>query len=168
VEILFGELDSKMAKSLIINSKQSEIDIDRAESLTFNSRNDQIHIEEIASLQGEYRFSSIQVEMLTNQLRVDQNYGDLRIDNVDEGFDSLELTMKKSDATLLVDEFTPFNFSVYLKDGETFSSVPDLITLKRDEEIDDERQMEGYWKEPHPTRRVTVRGESAVINIAKK
>ncbi|MEO0483615.1 MAG: hypothetical protein AAF138_08300, partial [Planctomycetota bacterium] len=44
------------------------------------------------------------------------------------------------------------NFSVSLTNGDTFSSVPDLITMKKDEEVGKERQMEGYWKEPHPSR----------------
>ena len=70
--------------------------------------------------------------------------------------------------TLIIDESTPFSFSVYLKDGKTFSSVPELVTLKRDEQIGEERQIEGYRKVPHPTRKVTVKGESAVVNIAKK
>jgi len=87
---------------------------------------------------------------------------------MDPNFEGADLRLKKSDATIIIDEFTAFNFSVYLEDGESFSSVPDLITMKRDEQIGNERQMEGFWKEPHPSRLVTVRGESAVVNIAKK
>jgi len=168
VEIFFGEIDSKKAKNLNIKSKNSEIEIEEAEILSFSSQNDEIHLGRISELSGEFRFSKTNVELLMRTLRIDQDYGDLRISLMDPNFEGADLRLKKSDATIIIDEFTAFNFSVYLEDGESFSSVPDLITMKRDEQIGNERQMEGFWKEPHPSRLVTVRGESAVVNIAKK
>lgn len=168
VEVFFGEIDSKKAQDLTIKSKNSEIEFEEAGSLNFHSQNDEIHIEQVGDLKGDFRFSKTRVDLLTGKLRIDQDYGDLNIKSMDPNFVSVDLRLKKSDVTLIIDEFTPFNFSIYLEDGETFSSVPDLITMKRDEQIGNERQMEGYWKEPHPTRMVSVRGESSVVNVAKK
>jgi hypothetical protein len=168
VEVYFGEIDSKKAQDLTIKSKNSEIEFEDAQKLNFHSQNDEIHLEQVGELRGDFRFSKTRVDLLRSTLIIDQDYGDLRIKSVGPNFDSVDLTLKKSDATLIIDEDTPFNFSVFLTNGKTFSSVPELVTLKRDEQIGDERQMEGYWKEPHPTRKVTVKGESSVVNIAKK
>ncbi len=168
VEVYFGELDSKNAEDIRIKSKHSEIELEEAGKVTFQSQNDEIHIGEVSEVRGSFRFSQMRIDQLKGKINIDQEYGDLRIKSLDPNFDSVDLRMKKGDVTLIVDENTPFNFSVYLKDGETFSSVPDLVTLKRDEQIGAERQMDGYWKAPHPTRKVSVRGESSVVNIAKK
>lgn len=168
VEIFFGELDSKSAENLRVKSKHSEIDIEEAGKLVFHSQNDEIHIENVQELRGDFRFSQTQIDNLVGSLNLDQDYGDLRVKSMHPQFESAEIRLKKGDVTLIVDESTPFNFSVYLRDGETFSSVPDLVTLKRDEQVGDERQMEGFWKAPHPTRKISIRGESSVVNIAKK
>ncbi|MCZ4407228.1 hypothetical protein O3Q51_00300 [Cryomorphaceae bacterium 1068] len=168
VEIYFGEIDSKLAQDLTIKSKNSEIEFEEAGKLFFHSQNDEIHIEKVGELGGDFRFTKTRVDVLTKNLNIEQDYGDLRVSSMDPNFVGVDLRLKKSDVTLIIDESTPFNFSVYLTDGETFSSVPELVTLKRDEQIGDERQMEGFWKAPHPSRKVTVKGESAVVNIAKK
>ncbi|MCH2214308.1 MAG: hypothetical protein MK086_03970 [Flavobacteriales bacterium] len=168
VEVLFGELDSKELKNILLFSKKSKIDIRTAENLNINSQNDNFHIEEVSKLTGNSRFTNLRVDRLTSELRLDQDYGEVRIEEVDESFELVQLDMLRSDATLHMDETTSFKFSVSLTNGETFSSVPDLITMKKDEEVGKERQMEGFWKEPHPSRKVIVKGESAVLNIAKR
>lgn len=168
IEVFFGEIDSKKAADLTIKSKNSEIEFEEADRLVFHSQNDEIHIESVGELSGDFRFSKTRVELLRRSLSANQEYGDLKIKEMPPTFESVDLRMKKSDATLIIDASTAFHFSVYLANGKAFSSVPELITMIRDEQIGDERQMEGYWKSAHPTRKVTIKGESSVINIAKK
>jgi hypothetical protein len=130
-----------------------EIDSKKAADLTIKSKNSDIEFEVAEKLHFHSQNDENHVETL-GELSGDFRFSKTRID-----------VLLKS---IRIDEDTAFNFSVYLMNGKTFLSVPDLVTLKRDEEIGDERQIEGYWKEPHPTRKVMVKGESSVVNSAKK
>ncbi len=168
VKLQFGNMESKSAKDLTIDSRNSDIDLESAENLKIISQNDTWNLGKIRSVNGEFRFSNARLDEVSGNLMIKQHYGDLRLDLLSREFETADIQMKRSDVTIVVEETTSFNFSVYLMDGETFSSVPELVTLERDQQVGDERQMEGYWKAPHPQRKLNVRGESAVVKLAKK
>jgi len=168
VEVYFAEMESDKADDLTVNSRNSEIILREAENLVVDSKNDEWQLGRIRSIKGTFSFTSAKVDFLEQDAGLHQDYGDLRIEHLGPDFKDIVLTMKKSDVSILVDEQTEFNFSVYLKNGETFSSVPSLVTLERDQQVGDERQMEGYWKAQNYNRNLTIRGESAVVKLGKR
>jgi hypothetical protein len=166
LDLEFAEIRISSTQKLNIKSRSSELHIDRATLLEFDSRNDELYLGEIDALNGIFHFTTTEIKKLNTTADIIQNYGSLSARSLDKEFRNIRITPKKSEITLEVSEFIPFNFSVHLTNGEQFASVPELITIKRDDTVGDERQIDGFWKN-ESKRTIFIKGQNSVVKIAK-
>lgn len=167
INLVFAEMYARETARLKIVSRSSKFYIDKAERLDFDSKNDELHIKEIKELNGNLHFTTSDIDLLTGRVDLTQNYGSLNIDLLKETFNTVRIKPKKSDVSIKIPESVSFDFSVYLTNGLEFSSVPQLLTITRDEDVGAERQIEGYWKAKNSSRTITIHGESSQIRLAK-
>lgn len=167
ITLEFSEFRSKTAKQLSVYSRSSKIYIDNAEKLDFDSKNDEIYLGTIPEINGNFHFSTCEINSLTFYADIHQSYGSLTIKDLKESFSNVKIAPRKSDVVIYTDEMMSYDFSVYLKNGEEFASVPSLISITKDEKLEDGRLIEGVWGTEGSEKKIVIQGENSVVKIAK-
>jgi len=167
VTLEFAELRTRSANEISIFSRSSEIYVDNANTLTFDSRNDELFLGKVNKLNGDMYFSNCEVTLLEDAVDVNQSYGSFTVKELAETFSIIKVSPKKSEVVFYTSETMNYNFSVYLKNGEEFASVPEQIEITADERLEDGRLIEGSWGKPNPNQKIVIQGENAIVKIAK-
>jgi len=167
VTLEFAELRTRSAENLSLFSRSSEIYIDEANSLILDSRNDDVFLGSIDRLEGVMHFSTCEVATLKDALDFRQAYGSLTVKELADSFTNVKVAPRRSEVVFYTDANLSYNFSIYLKNGEEFASVPEQIEITKDERLEDGRLIEGFWGSENPSKKLVVQGESAIVKIAK-
>jgi len=167
ISLEFAELRTRIAKNLSLISRSSEIFIDNANSLSLDSRNDELYLGNIDRIDGTMHFSSCEISLLKVSADLRQSYGSLNVKELAETFTTIKIAPKKSEVVFYTDAAMNYDFSVYLKSGEEFASVPEQIEITKDEELEDGRLIEGSWGKSNPAQKLVIQGESSIVKIAK-
>lgn len=168
LKLLFAELHADEIPNLNIESKSSKLYIKKAGVLSFDSRNDELYLDEVTMLLGQFHFTSTDVKMVKRSIDITQSYGDLNVKSLSSEYESVIIKPRRSKITLRLDAEVPTNFYVYLTNGERFASVPELITITSDEDLEELRKIEGYWGGAGSVKSIRIEGEKSVIELAKQ
>jgi len=167
ITLEFAELRTRSAEDISVFSRSSEIFIDNGKSIILDSRNDELYLGNIDRIDGTMHFSTCEVASLNYTADLRQAYGSLTVKHLAETFTNIKVAPRKSEVIFYTDVNLNYNFSIYLKNGEEFASVPELIHITRDEKLEDGRLIEGSWGSSNPAQKLVVQGESAIVKIAK-
>ncbi len=83
----FGEIDD-----LVLDSKYTVVNIEKSSSVSADSKYDTFDFDEVESITAETKYSHFKIGELTKSLRIDAGYGGIRIDEVANGFESINIT----------------------------------------------------------------------------
>lgn len=112
-DIKYANVDIVKSKALVVLSKYSKISVDVASSIVVDSKYDTYTIGNIANLVGESGYTTYRIKRLDKKLDIITRYGDVRIEDVSNGFESI--SFQGSYASL----YAPIASSVsYNFDGE--------------------------------------------------
>jgi hypothetical protein len=121
------------AEDLYIKSTSSEIEIDRVDVIQINSRNDEIVIEEVGQITGQSALSDVEIRLLMVSIDLNSKLGELRIREVGEEVELLNLNGNSTDYQI---DFSPFfagGFEVEVSENKEFSFYkPDIKVEKND------------------------------------
>jgi len=87
INLSYGEIDITESGDLNIVSSSSRINIVNAVNLKIDSRRDKYFIGEISGIEGEGYFTDLNIETLVTSAGLKTKYGDLRLENIEPGFD---------------------------------------------------------------------------------
>ncbi|MBL6446120.1 DUF4097 family beta strand repeat protein [Fulvivirga sp. 29W222] len=84
-----------------IKSSSSEVTIKEANKISLDSRGDQrFNIDKVSILEGKATFSKIELQEMEKTLKLDMNYGELRVKSIPFSFNKIDLSGKYTDITL--------------------------------------------------------------------
>ena len=83
----FGEIDD-----ITLDSKYTVVNIDKSSSISADSKYDTFDFDEVESITAETKYSHFKIGELSKNLRIDAGYGGIRIDEVANGFESINIT----------------------------------------------------------------------------
>lgn len=90
VEIKYGKLNIAKAKAIVLLSRYSKIAIDQASSIVSESKYDAYSIGTVANFVGEGDYTNYRFDELTKKLDLTVKYGDVKVDKVPAGFESIK------------------------------------------------------------------------------
>jgi len=85
-----GELSVDECQALILDSRYSKIHIDNISSVVADSKYDKLEIDEINNLVLDAGYTNINIGSLYKKLKFDGAYGSMAVENIPEGFESIE------------------------------------------------------------------------------
>ncbi len=91
------EMDLGHAEDMTVESKSSTYRIAKAGVLKMDSRRDRFYVEEVSSVTGKSSFSYLTLRGLTHFIRIDTEYGELRVKGIDPGSAAIEVNSKYTD-----------------------------------------------------------------------
>jgi len=89
VEIKYGNLKVDKARAIVILSKYSKVNIDKVNSLVVDSKYDDYTLGSLANIVGESGYTNISINDLSKKLNLTTKYGDVKISNVADNFESI-------------------------------------------------------------------------------
>ncbi len=112
-----GNLKIDQSQALLINSKYSKIRLGETSSVVGESRYDNIRISKINNLVLDAGYSDIVVETLYKKLQFEGAYGALTIEEIPEGFESIETDTRYIGVKLGIAENASYRLDARLSYG---------------------------------------------------
>jgi len=91
-EVKYSKIFIGEAQSIQAESKYSGLNIKRMGELVLESKYDGLNVDEIATLKANSKYTNYSIEKLQKSLVLDTQYGSVRISDVAENFDNIEVT----------------------------------------------------------------------------
>ncbi len=91
-EIKYSKLFIGEAGTVQAETKYSGLNIEEADELDLESKYDGVNIEEIKSLRANSKYTNYDIEELKQRLLLDTQYGSVRVEEVGENFEHIEIT----------------------------------------------------------------------------
>ena len=112
-DIKYANLDIVKGTAMVVLSKYSKIGVSQVSSMVVESKYDTYTIGTIANIVGESGYTTYRVRKLGKKLDIRTRYGDVRIDEVDDGFESIAFVGNYASLYAPISSNVSYNF-----DGE--------------------------------------------------
>lgn len=130
------DMDINSAKELDLDSKSSTYNIGEIGVMNLQSRRDKFFIDELASISGETSFSYLTVKRFSKSMRLNTDYGELKIKDVENEFNIVDINSKFSDITLELQDKLSCDIEVEYTESTTLE-VPESLKEKKTSVIDE-------------------------------
>lgn len=118
-EIKYAKLNISKAKAIVILSRGSKVAIDQVNSVVTESRYDTYSIGAISNFVGEGDYTTFRIEELTKKLDLTVKYGDVKVDKIPAGFESIKFNGGYSGIYLGIDPTA----SYYLTGDSSYGDI---------------------------------------------
>jgi hypothetical protein len=92
VEVSYSTMNFGGTDDLILESKYTVVNLGEASSVQADSKYDTFNFEEIESLKANTKYTHIKIDELSRSLDVDAGYGGIRVNEVAENFEFIDIT----------------------------------------------------------------------------
>jgi hypothetical protein len=99
-----GSLDITKSQALLVDSKYSKLAIGETSSVVGESKYDNLRIENINNLVLNNGYTETNIGVLSKKLKYEGSYGSFTVDQVKEGFESIEVETRYMGVKLGIDE----------------------------------------------------------------
>jgi hypothetical protein len=113
-----GDFAINKGKALLLDSKYSKVQIEEASSLVGQTKYDNIRIQKINNLVLDAGYSDINVGELSKKLKFNGGYGNLSVERIPKGFESLESDSRYIGVKLGIDGDASYRLDARLSYGD--------------------------------------------------
>lgn len=104
VNVSYSTMNFGGTDDLNLESKYTVINLGEASSVTAESKYDTFNFEEIESLTANTKYTHIKIEELSKSLNIDAGYGGIRVDEVGDNFESIDISNSYGEISLGLDD----------------------------------------------------------------
>lgn len=106
VNVSYSTMNFGSADDLQLESRYTVINLGEASSVNVDSKYDTFNFEEIESLTAKTKYTHIKIEELSKSLNIDAGYGGVRVDEVGDNFESIDISNSYGEISLGLDELS--------------------------------------------------------------
>ncbi|GAB4279862.1 MAG: hypothetical protein Kow0068_03920 [Marinilabiliales bacterium] len=125
----FSKLNIAKSKAIVIVSKYSELNLSELVSAVIESAFDNYNIDNISSVVFNSKYSDMTISKLSQRASFDSKFGNIKLENIVSGFDSIKITSKYVDFDLYGEEGSTFFVQGKIKYGDI--DFPKYTNLER-------------------------------------
>jgi hypothetical protein len=104
VNVSYSTMNFGGTDDLVLESKYTVINLGEASSVKADSKYDTFNFEEIESLTANTKYTHIKIEELSRSLKIDAGYGSIRVDEVADNFESINVSNSYGEVALGLDD----------------------------------------------------------------
>jgi hypothetical protein len=119
----FAEITIGRTDELDLFSTSSRIDIKEAGVVSFESRRDKFFFNNTGKLIGKSYFTDFRLDSLKSEININAMYGNVNVEMIDKGFESVSITSAYTDISLEIDPASSYEFDI--RHINTFIVLPD-------------------------------------------
>jgi hypothetical protein len=162
--VKFAEINT--ANSLIIKSVSSEIEINTIETLVIESKHDEIEIQTCGELNGTFSLTDLKVNNLKNRAKIDAKLGSLRLLNVSNSVQRIDVNSYRSDCSIGFSETTAASIELLLEDKKYLYLGTAIEPISETPSVDNQLKIK-LQKGKEPNTVINIKATKAFIEIGK-
>ena len=112
IDASFSEISSDEFGDVTINSISSKYEIKKGGTITIDSRRDKFYFDDIKSIKGSSYFTDFTLKRLGREVSLSTRYGDMNIDLIENGFESVNLNTGYTDVSLGFEPGSSYNLDI--------------------------------------------------------
>jgi hypothetical protein len=112
IDASFSEVASDEWGDVTINSISSRYEVKKAGSVTVESRRDKFYIDNIKTIRGTSYFTDFTLKKLSLETSLSTRYGNIKIEEIESGFESVNLNTGYSDVDLGFEPGSSYNIDI--------------------------------------------------------
>jgi hypothetical protein len=153
------------SQALLLDSKYSKIQIQETSSVVGSTRYDNIQIEKINNLILDAGYSDINIGELTKKLKFDGGYGNLSVENIPKGFESIETNSRYIGVKLGIDGDASYQLDARLSYGDLKFDEDNFQHQRRIVENNSSETSGIVGKESSPSAKVKVTASYGSVRL---
>jgi hypothetical protein len=150
IDASFSEISSKELGDITINSISSKYEIKKAAVVTIESRRDKFFIDNIKTIKGTSYFTDFNIKNLSREASLSTRYGNLEIDPIEIGFESVNLNTGYTDVSLGFEPGSSYNIDIRHLNAFVVISDKSAKTEKKILNDDKKEYITSGTAGPHP------------------
>jgi hypothetical protein len=123
IDASFSEVTSNELGDVTISSISSKYEVKKAGTISVESRRDKFFVDNIKTIKGNSYFTEFNLKNLKEEASLSTRYGNLNIDFIQSGFESVNLNTGYTDVSLGFDPGASFNLEI--RQLNTFLVIPE-------------------------------------------
>ncbi len=160
-----GNFQIDKSQALLLDSKYSKIQIEEISSIVGETKNDDIQIDKINNLILDAGYSDINIGELTKKLKFDGGYGNLSVENIPKGFESIETDSRYIGVKLGIDDDASYQLDARLSYGDLKFNEDNFQHQRRIVENNSSETSGIMGKESSPTAKVKVTASYGSVRL---
>jgi hypothetical protein len=160
-----GNFVIEKGQAMLLDSKYSKIEIEDISSIVGESKYDKIQIEKINNFVLDAGYSDVDIGELTKTLKFDGGYGNLTVENIPEGFESIETDSKYIGVKLGIDSDASYKLDARLSYGDLKFDESNFQHQRRIVENNSSETSGIVGKESSPSSKVKVNASYGSVRL---
>lgn len=140
VVVSYSDFVNEKANLLTLKSRFSTVNLLQVGSLTLNSQYDNVKIVAIGKLVADNKFTDMKISKLTQELRLENEYGDIEIDLVSKGFTSIVATNSFADFDVIFAADASYSFDLSASFAEIDLPSGANISIREKEQFKEKKK----------------------------
>lgn len=160
----YSKLTIRKSNTLKVSADYSTIKIDQATDVTFNSDYGSISAEEVNSITGNSDYASIKIGTLKKSLKINSDYGGIRIQNIAKGFDNITIDGNYASIKLGTNSDNNFDFNIDLSYA-SFGYPDNNVELYKSIKKTSKKYYEGTFGKGNSNSKITIKSNYGGVSL---
>lgn len=139
IGVNYGELYLENADELILETRSSKLFLTDIHVLQIDSKRDKYYVKQAGEVKGTAYFSNIGLDMVNKSVTLRSNYGDIKVQDVDEKFGKMEFSAENTSITLYTNRQRYYDIEV-IRDEKTQMVFTSTLLTKSEMPLDAENK----------------------------
>lgn len=163
INIDYSKLNIGTVKTINVNADYSTVKIKEAADLTFNTDYGAVTADYANTVKGNGDYTSLRFGTITKSLKVNSDYGAIRIENLAKGFDFIDINSEYAGIRIGVESGTNFNFMIDLQYAG-FSKDSNTEVLKSIVKST-KKYYEGFYGKANANSKLNINSQYGSVSI---
>jgi len=160
--VKYSKIDVRKGKALIVSSKYSKVHLGTFSSIICEAGYDDYEIESVVNLVSTAKYSDMKIGKLSKKFKIDNKYGNINIDEVPDGFESIDVVSKYASVNIGV--APDASYMLNAKTSYADIKYPELAIKERIKE-DFGMQIKGKAGNKETKSTITIQSEYGDVNL---
>lgn len=160
----YSKLTIQKSESLKVNADYSTMKIGTATDVDFNSDYGSISVDDASNINGNSDYASIKIGTLRKNLKINTDYGGVRVRNIEKGFQSIVIDGSYAGIKLGTSSDNNFNFIVDLGYAG-FGYPDDHVKMFKSINKSSKKYYEGIFGKNNSSSTITIKSRYGGVSL---
>ena len=166
IDVDYSKLTVDKTATVKVDSDYSTLHVGNANSITFNSDYGSITIDDAANITGNTDYVSVRLGTVSKNLNLKADYGSSRIEELVEGFESIDITGKYASIKIGTSTHNSFDFVVDLSYAG-FKYSKNQVDLRKDIQKSSKKHFEGSYGKETSSSKLTIKSQYGSVSLTE-
>ncbi len=160
----YSKIRINETESLKASADYTTVKIGKAERLVFNSDYGGVSVNEVDHVSGSSDYSSLRFDTVNKELTIDTEYGSLRINDLQKGFENVNIEGDYTGIRIGTSSDNNFSFTIDL-DYSGFNFPKTHVDMFKSVKKTTSKYYEGVFGEKNPNSKITINSSYGGVSL---